>query len=210
MTTVTSPMTLGQLKRVCAILSDAIPQGEISKIMGDALVNGGLKTEVEIFWKSVIKKLKPQWHMKIKASKDLAAVQALIDNVADFKEDEFSFSSDDEPKFFSMYTVPFNHPSCVRDIAESIRNAGYELATPEDLLGLILARHGALRECDTRTIAIGGGRGGFSGGDRGCHIVLESSSGRLRLLRERVYETGSDGPFNGEYSILAVGEPTYG
>lgn len=206
MTTVTNPMTLGQLKRVCAILSDTVPQDEISKIVGNALVNGELKTELEIFWKCLVQKLSPRLFMKIMPSCDLVAAQRIIENVADFKDDELYFSEDYVPEYFEMYAVPFNHPSCIRDIANDINSLGYRLGTPEDLLGLIEAPHRPLPEHDFRLMAIGRK---FAGGDNGSIMVLESSSGKLRLLRERINEYGG-GIFLRKYNILAVGKRTYG
>lgn len=207
MATVTSLMTLGQLKRVCAISSDTVPQGEISKIMGDALVNGILKAELEIFWKGLVRKLSPGWFMKIMPSCDLEATKKLIDNIADFRDNEIYFPEGYVPEHLEMYAVPFFGPACIRDIANNVRNLGWQLGTPEDMLGLIKARRCEPVEDGFRLIAVGRK---FEGGGYGSVMSMEASSGKLRLLRERINEDGAGGYFNGRYSILAVEKPTYG
>lgn len=205
--TVTNPVTLGQLKRIGAILVDTIPQEDLTKIMGDALTNGALNTEIESFWRWIIGKFSPLYfHISkgILPSCDLAAVQKFISNTADFKEEEFCFPPNYIPTHSEMCIVPFKHQSCIRDISTDIREAGFQPATPEDLLGLIIAAHELFpTRCNRRIMAIGRI---FPDNNSGCIIVLEVySEGKLRLLRERI----SEKLFDGEYNILAIEKPRH-
>lgn len=198
---VTNPLTLGQLKRVSAILVDTIPQGEITKIMGNALTGGVLDQEIASFWRKLIIKFSPYGLPAVVPSGNFYAVRKLIDNIADFDDGEFI--AHPEPRLKELVAIPFNSRYRMRDVCADILEAGCEPAYPEDLLGLILYRQ-ASRHADRLSRLIVVGRS-FNRGDGMCLMVLESCEGKVRLFRERVLEGGF---IEGEYSVLAVRKST--
>ncbi len=124
----------------------------------------------------------------------------MIDNVADFKKGEFSAYF--ELKSKELAAVPFNSRCYIRDIYTEVREAGYEPAMPEDLLGLILSKHISLYVGRFSRLVVVGRI--FNRGDGMCLMVFESVGDKIRLTRERVPDGGL---LEGKYSVLVFQKP---
>lgn len=200
---VTNPVTLGQMKRISAILVDTIPQTEITKIMGRILVDGGLKTKMGSFWRNLIMEFSPYELGEVLPSGDIGAVQKLIDNVGNFRREEFDTPLESKSKELAI--IPFNSRLCFRNIWEEVLDAGYEPAMPEDLLGTILRwQRGLCIGMLSRVIVHGRTFNRYASMSNYAGIyfmVFETEGGKMRLVRERLPE---DGYLEGEYSVLAV------
>ncbi len=201
MTTVTRPMSLGQGKRIAAICVDMIPVGEISEIQAKALISGDLKRRLENFWRmEALSGLHPTCMYQVMPTVDLSCLQGVVDNIVDFKQEEFYFPDGFEPKFVEPIILPINYSTCIRDLSEDIRSAGYRTATPEEALGMLKEKEKLLRgQWNRKIVVITNNR------FHADLFVIEyySDSNRLVVLREK---RNREDLLNGGYSVLVVEE----
>ncbi len=201
MTTVTHPMSLGQGKRLAAICVDMIPVNEISEIQAKALTSGHLKKHLEKFWRgSVLAELSPTWMYRVMPTTDLSCLQGVIDNIADFRQEEFYFPEGFVPEFVEPIILPINYSTCIRDLSDDIRNCGYRTATPEEALGMLKEKRDLLRgRWSKKIIVLTGDR--FSAD----LFVIEyyPNANRMVVLREK---RNREDLLSGDYSILVVEE----
>lgn len=195
---VTSPMTPGQMKRIIAILAESVPQTEITKIMGNALTEGVLKEKMMKLWIDLGIEFRPYGFGEIMPSRDIAAVQRFVDSVVEFKEEDFSLPLDPNQK--KLLALPFNFQCRSVDIEAVVRENGYELGYPEDLLGLILRHQRGLCIGRLSYVIVPGRRIG-----KYDYMVLRTTaSAKMHLCREHVPLREV---FGGEYSVLVSERP---
>lgn len=205
MTTVTNPMSLGQAKRIAAISVDVIPVSDIFEIQAKALTSGILKNKLEDFWrKEVLQKLAPIHMYRVMPTSDLSCLEGVIDNIADFKQEEFYFPDGFVPEIVDdVIILPINHNTCIRDLSKDVENAGYRMATPEEVLGTLKEKclRGVLKSQQSdpknKIVLIANERFG------GYLFVIEYyyNSNKLFVIRERC---DREDVLSGNYNIIVV------
>lgn len=200
MTTVTRPMSLGQGKRLAAILVDSLPVNDITEMQAKALT-GILGKRLSDFWKmTALSGLQPLYMHRTMPTVDMSFLDGIIDNVADFTQKEFYFPEGFTPKEVETVVLPVNYDSSIHNLKGDILSGGWRPATPEEALGMLKESGRYLKGNVCRKIVILS-EGRF-GGDS---MIIEYSSIKkeLLVLRDRSSQLER---YRGEYSVLVVQE----
>lgn len=205
MSTVTRPMSLGQGKRLAAICVDMLPVNQISEIRAKALTSGHLKAHLEKFWNGrVMAELAPRHiFLSVVPTTDLSCLNGVVNNVPDFKQEEFYFPKGFEAKPVSPVILPINYSSSISELYDDIRRDGYRTAAPEVALGFLKAvrRDILMMQKISKIIILTDDR--FS-----SDLMVIECNYEIDQIKVRREERRREDLFSGKYSVLVVEEET--